>query len=125
QAITAKYGADGYILSRAIVPVQELSPGGASVRIEVIEGYVDRVVWPKEVDKYRDFFTDYARKITADRPINIRTLERYLLLANYLPRLRFKTTLKASATNPAASTLYVELTEKHIDLLARSDNRGT
>ena len=29
--ITAKYGGDGYVLSRAIVPVQELDPNGAVV----------------------------------------------------------------------------------------------
>src|SRR3954469_8398640 len=29
QRITAKYGGDGYVLSRAIVPVQELDPNGA------------------------------------------------------------------------------------------------
>src|SRR6266511_1426989 len=29
QRITAKYGAEGYVLSRAIVPVQELDPNGA------------------------------------------------------------------------------------------------
>ena len=32
QRITAKYGGDGYVLSRAIVPPQELSPRGAVVR---------------------------------------------------------------------------------------------
>lgn len=125
QRITAKYGADGYVLSRAVVPVQELEPGGAVVRIEVVEGYVDKVIWPAKLSRYRDFFTDYARRITAERPVNIRTLERYLLLANDLPGLKFSTTLKASATTPGASTLIVEVTEKPVDALARVDNRGT
>ncbi len=44
--ITAKYGADGYVLSRAIIPVQELDPNGAVVRIQVLEGYVETVEWP-------------------------------------------------------------------------------
>ena len=125
QRITAKYGADGYVLSRAVVPVQELEPGGAVVRIEVVEGYVDKVIWPERVSRYRDFFTDYARKITADRPVNIRTLERYLLLANDLPGLRFTTTLKASPTGKGASTLIIELVEKPVDFVGRLDNRGT
>lgn len=125
QQITAKYGADGYILTRAIVPVQELEPSGAVVRIEVIEGYIDRVIWPEGVARYRDFFTDYAAKIVADRPTNIRTLERYLLLANDLPGLKFTTTLKASATRRGASTLIVEMTEKPVDVFGRFDNRGT
>jgi hemolysin activation/secretion protein len=125
QAITGKYGADGYVLSRAIVPEQELSPAGASVRIEVVEGYVDRVVWPPQLARYRDFFADYAARITAERPINIRTLERYLLLASDLPGLKFTTTLKASQSAKGASTLYVEVVEKPVDWLARIDNRGT
>jgi hemolysin activation/secretion protein len=125
HAITAKYGADGYVLSRAIVPEQELDPGGATVRIEVVEGYIDRVVWPAKLSRYRDFFSDYAAKITAERPINIRTLERYLLLASDLPGLKFTTTLKASAVNKGAATLIVEVTEKPVDGLARADNRGT
>jgi hemolysin activation/secretion protein len=125
KRITAKYGGDGYILSRAIVPPQELSPEGATVRIQVVEGYVDRVEWPASLSRYRDFFSSYTQKIIADRPTNIRTLERYLLLASDLPGLRFKNSLKPSATQQGAATLVVEVTEKPIDALARIDNRGT
>jgi len=123
--ITAKYGADGYVLSRAIVPPQELTPGGATVTIQIVEGYVDRVEWPASLSKYRDFFADYTAKIIADRPTNIRTLERYLLLAGDLPGLKFKNSLKASATQQGAATLVVEVVEKPIDVLGRADNRGT
>jgi hemolysin activation/secretion protein len=125
RRLTAKYGGDGYVLSRAVVPPQQLNPRGAVVRIDVVEGYVDKVVWPSKLSRYRDFFTDYAAKITADRPVNIRSIERYLLLAGDLPGLKFSTSLKASATNPGASTLIVEVTEKPVDALARIDNRGT
>jgi hemolysin activation/secretion protein len=125
QRITAKYGADGYVLTRAIVPPQELSPRGDVVRIQVVEGYIDHVEWPPVLAKYRDFFSYYAAKITAERPINIRTLERYLLLASDLPGLRFTNSLKASPKNPGAATLVVEVVEKPIDVFARIDNRGT
>jgi hemolysin activation/secretion protein len=126
RRITAKYGAAGYVLSRAVVPPQNLGRRGAVIRIQVVEGYVDRVVWPEErLARYRDFFTEYAARITADRPANIRTLERYLLLANDLPGLKFSTSLKPSAHNPNASTLIVEVKEKRIDAIARIDNRGT
>src|SRR5215468_7741128 len=123
--ITAKYGADGYVLSRAIVPPQELTPGGAAVTIQIVEGYVDRVEWPDSLSKYRDVFANYTAKIVAERPSNITTLERYLLLAGELPGLKFKNSLKASATQQGAATLVVEVAEKPIDGLARVDNRGT
>jgi hemolysin activation/secretion protein len=126
RRITAKYGAAGYVLSRAVVPPQNLGRHGAVIRIQVVEGYVDKVVWPVErLARYRDFFTDYALKITSDRPTNIRTLERYLLLANDLPGLKFSSSLKPSPNNPNASTLVVEVKEKTVDALARIDNRGT
>src|SRR4029077_5629494 len=38
QKITTKYGNDGFVISRAIVPPQQLNPGGATIRIQVIEG---------------------------------------------------------------------------------------
>ena len=123
--ITAKYGADGYVLSRAIVPPQELTAGGAAVTIQIIEGYVDRVEWPASLSNYRDIFANYTAKIVADRPTNIRTLERYLLLAGDLPGLKFRNSLKASATQQGAATLVVEVVEKPIDVMARVDNRGT
>jgi hemolysin activation/secretion protein len=125
QRISARYGIDGYVLSRAIVPPQNLTKGGAVIRIQVIEGYVDRVVWPAGLERFRNFFDYYAAKIVADRPANVRSIERYMLLAGDLPGLKFSTSLKASETNPNAATLYVEVIYKPVDAMARVDNRGT
>jgi hemolysin activation/secretion protein len=123
--ITAKYGADGYVLSRAIIPVQELDPNGAVVRIQVLEGYVETVEWPAQLAGYRDFFSYYASRITSERPVNIRTIERYLLLAGDLPGLKFKNSLKPHPTKVGAAILVVEVTVKPVDLFGRVDNRGT
>jgi hemolysin activation/secretion protein len=124
QKITTKYGKDGYVISRAIVPPQQLDPGGATIQIQVIEGYVDKVEWPRLLDKFRDFFTYYTARITAERPSNIHTIERYLLLAGDLPGLKFKNSLKPSATHQGAATLIVEVTGSPFDWAARVDNRG-
>ncbi len=124
QRITAKYGNDGYVLSRAVVPPQQLDPKGAIVHIEVVEGYIDKVEWPPQLSRYRDFFSYYAAKITAQRPANIRTIERYLLLAGDLPGLKFSSSLKPSAET-GASVLVTEVAEKPIAALGQIDNRGT
>ncbi|MEP4016708.1 MAG: ShlB/FhaC/HecB family hemolysin secretion/activation protein [Anderseniella sp.] len=122
--ITAKYGQDGFLLSRAIVPPQELNERGANIRIIVIEGYVDEVRWPEGLERFRDFFTAYADAITSERPLNNRTLERYLLLANDLPGLKFETSLVASTTTPNASTLIVTVEEDRFDGYVSLDNHG-
>src|SRR3954451_8843984 len=125
QRITAKYGGDGYVLSRAIVPVQALDPNGAVVKIQVVEGYIETVQWPPQLSAYRDFFSYYASKIAAERPVNIRTIERYLLLAGDLPGLKFKNSIKPHPTKVGAAILVVEVTHKPVDFFARVDNRGT
>ncbi len=125
KRITAKYGNDGYVLSRAIVPPQQFSPHGAVPCLQIVEGHVERVEWPAALTRYRDFFTYYAAKITAERPVNVRTIERYLLLAGDLPGLKFATSLKPSPTTQGASVLVVELAEKPFDAFGRVDNRGT
>ncbi len=123
--ITARYGADGYVLSRAIVPPQQLDPNGATIRIQVVEGYIEKVEWPPQLSTYVDFFSDYARRITSERPANIRTIERYLLLAGDLPGLKFKNSIRPHPSKVGAAILVVEVTEKPVDLFARVDNRGT
>lgn len=125
KRITAKYGDDGYSLSRAIVPPQEFSPGGAVPCLQIVEGYIDRVEWPAAVSRYRDFFSHYAARITAERPVNVKTIERYMLLAGDLPGLKFTASLKPSPRGTGASILVVEMAEKRFDVLGRIDNRGT
>jgi hemolysin activation/secretion protein len=125
QRITARYGRDGYVLSRAIVPPQSLSAHGATIRLQVIEGYIDRVIWPESIARYRNFFTDYEARIVSERPANIRTLERYLLLLGDLPGFKVTTSLKPSTTQLAASTLVVEVTYKPLEVGGRVDNHGS
>jgi hemolysin activation/secretion protein len=83
------------------------------------------VVWPESLAHFRDFFSYYTARIIADRPANVRTLERYLLLAGDLPGLKFSTSLKASEKNPNAATLFVDVVYKPVDAMAQVNNRGT
>jgi len=123
--ITALYGKKGYLISRAIVPPQSFPESGAIVVIRVIEGYIDEVIWPQQLERYRNFFAHYAEQITAMRPITAMHMERYLLLANDLPGLKFRANIRASDTNPMASTLVLELETKPYEVFAQYDNRGT
>ncbi len=124
QAITTRYGNAGYVLSRAIVPEQELSPDGAHLRLEVVEGYIDAIEWPEGL-RGRRGVAEVEKRILAQRPANILSVEREMLLLGDLPGLKVSTTLKPSSRNPGASALVVETSQKPFDWSARLDNRGT
>ncbi|MGR9168628.1 ShlB/FhaC/HecB family hemolysin secretion/activation protein [Rhizobium sp. KDH_Rht_773_N] len=124
--LTAKYGEDGYVFSRVIVPPQSLDPKGATIRLQVIEGYVDHVEWPTDLaGRYPALFAEYSAKITAVRPANIKTIERYLLLANDLPGVTVRSRFEASKENSGATSLKVEMDHKPFTWGAQVDNRGT
>ncbi|MCK6418125.1 MAG: hypothetical protein L6Q57_04200 [Alphaproteobacteria bacterium] len=79
--ITQKYRDAGFILSRAVVPEQEIDKG--FVRIQVVEGYVSEVVLTgKNVPPFP--VQDIKNTILSYRPLNIHDLERQLLLLNRL-----------------------------------------
>jgi hemolysin activation/secretion protein len=124
--ITGLYGDDGYVLTRVIVPPQDLATKDAVVRLEVVEGYIDSVKWPEGLkESYRDLFSEYEQKILEEKPTNIKTIERCLLLASDLPGLRFSSIFEASKINSRASTLNVAVMKKTIDADATIDNRGS
>ena len=58
--------------------------------------------------------------IAAERPVNIRTIERYLLLAGDLPGLKFKNSIKPHPTKVGAAILVVEVTHKPVISLPAS-----
>lgn len=124
--LTGKYGEDGYVFSRAIIPPQALDPNGAVITLQVIEGYVDHVEWPRDLaGRHPSLFAAYSAKITAGRPANIKTIERYLLLANDLPGATIRSRFGASKANPGATTLKVEMEHTPFTWGAQVDNRGT
>jgi len=122
--ITAKYGADGYTLSRALVPEQQIDQGGI-IRIQVIEGFIEDVQINGEIEDKRGFFDYYKAQILAERPIRTLTLERYLLLADDLPGFTVRSVLRRSPQTRGAAILIVEVSEKPFSGALSIDNRGT
>lgn len=122
-AITKRYRADGYVLSRAIAPVQDLDFG--ILRIEVEEGYVDNVVFEGPVRGRQELLTGYANRLRAEQPLTQTALEHYILLMNDLPGVTAKPSLRRMETAPGAHELVVSLTHDPYNVQAAIDNRGT
>ncbi len=122
DAITAKYRTDGYVLSLVIVPPQRIAAG--IVRLRVVEGFIDGVVIEGELGGRESLMREMADKIVAARPLNVRTLERYILLIDDLPGITARAVLKPSKT-PGAADLVLRITERPVNGYASFDNRGS
>jgi len=122
NAITARYHAEGYFLSRAIAPAQEIVNG--VLRVRVVEGYVAKF---SAVGDYANaaLLDKYARPTLAEHPATLRTIERALLLMSDLPGVTLEPRLKPIDAEAGEYELIAEIEYKPIDAYARLDNRGT
>jgi hemolysin activation/secretion protein len=117
--ITARYRADGFILSRAVVPAQRI---GKTARITVVEGYVSEI----HVDGYDAVRIEaYAKHIEASRPLRAADLERYMLLVNDLPGVTARAVLSPSPTAEGGALLTIVASHALVDGSFVTDNRGT
>ena len=123
NAITARYRNDGYVLSQAAVPQQEIL--GGVVQIVVVEGRINRVII-RDQGKLAstNYLLRYAERLKASQPLKQQELERYLLLINDFPGMRVSGVLAAS-DQPGTTDLIVEVTYKRFDAYASFDNRGS
>jgi len=80
--MTDLYRASGYSLSRAIIPPQDIKNG--HIRVKVIEGYVVAVrLKGDDVDRFG--IRPVLDRVLGERPSQLKTIERQLLLANDIP----------------------------------------
>lgn len=82
DGMTDLYRVSGYSLSRAIIPPQDIKNG--RIRVKVIEGYIVAVTL-KGDDVDRFWIRPLLERVVGERPSQLRTLERQLLLANDIP----------------------------------------
>lgn len=125
ERVTIKYRNDGYILSQAVIPEQQLSNG--VLKIRVVEGFIDKVVIQGDVreNSWRSLINGYGDKIRQRRPLHIATLERYLLLMDDLPGATAKGVVRPSQSTFGAADIVVTVTHKTFEGSLSTDNRGT
>ncbi|WP_296595529.1 ShlB/FhaC/HecB family hemolysin secretion/activation protein [Phenylobacterium sp.] len=119
QAITDKYRADGYFLTRAVVPPQ--APGGHA-RIRVYEGYIGEI---KISGDAAPALGSLLSPLTDRRPLRLTDLERRLTLAADLPGVQPRSSIEPFIEDPARHRLVVAAGLKRWTGSLYVDNRGT
>lgn len=122
ERMTAKYRNDGYILTQVVVPPQTIE--GGNIRFRVVEGFVQNVTVQGDTRKNVAWLQGFADKIRASKPLNSKTLERYVLLINDLAGMNARAVLAPSKT-PGASDITIIVSQKNYDAFFQVDNRGT
>lgn len=123
RAIQQRYRKDGYILSFAYVPPQSVEDGIFS--IAVVEGFVEAVQIGDIDGTLKDTLASALKPITAIRPLNVRTLERYLLLANDLAGIKVTAVLRPSKSTQGATVLVAKVRRTPVTGGASIDNRSS
>jgi hemolysin activation/secretion protein len=121
--LTARYRADGYILSQVVVPEQQVE--GGVVRLQAVEGFIDRVIPEGEIAGSRRLIDAFAARIRAIRPLTAAELERNLLLIGDLPGVNVQGVLEPSPTTFGAADLRVIVSHLPVEGFAVLDNRGS
>jgi hemolysin activation/secretion protein len=121
--LTARYRADGYILSQVVVPEQRIEQG--VVRLQAVEGFIDRVILEGEVAGNRQLLEAFAARMRDVRPLTAGALERNLLLIGDLPGVNVQGVLEPSPTTFGAADLRVVLRHTPAEAFAVLDNRGS
>ncbi len=124
--ITLKYRNDGYVLTQVVVPPQTIESG--LPRVQVVEGYIDNVTVQADEGEGAialDTIRSYAGQINKGGALNIKDMERQLLLINDLPGVRARSVISPSTTTPGAADLLVIVERKPFDALVTADNFGS
>ena len=131
QAITVKYRNKGYILSRAVLPPQRIDSKYANITIHIVEGFVDHVYIKGKITTVniyhttKDVLRGYGQAIAQERPLNMKTLERFAMLANDIPGLNVRAVLRPSTVTPGAANLIFYVQQSRAKSSLTFNNRGT
>lgn len=125
NALTLQYRNDGYLLSRAVVPTQEINDG--SVTIKVFEGYIDQVQIEQEGDVAGGtaLIERLTERLNRPGPVRTRDLESALLLSNDLPGVSIRTIITPSQERVGAADLRLIVTQERDLFTVAANNRGT
>lgn len=113
ESITQDYQRDGYVLSYAYVPEQNLIDG--VVRVVIVEGYVQSHEMKGEVGLVEEHVRRLGEQLLNERPLKRETFERYTTLMAQIPGVKVKAQVQPPATTDGATVLVTEATRKAFD----------
>jgi hemolysin activation/secretion protein len=125
--LTKKYRDGGYLLSRVVLPAQEVDAGAADIRLTAIEGFVSSIEYVGEeqlLARFKKYFSSVEQSLVGKKPLKHADFEREMLLLQDLPGLKVSSRFKEAAVS-GASILVLELEQDLIDASVGWSSTGT
>lgn len=123
--ITLKYRNNGYILTQVVVPPQTIENGIA--RLQVVEGFIENIIIQGDDQSLSELKTieQYAGRISKGGALNIKSMERYLLLINDLPGLTARSVITPSETTQGAADIVIIVERDPFEAFIGANNHGS
>lgn len=118
------YTERGYILTRVIIPPQEIDEDGV-VTLKVVEGYVSEIVIDGDTKNIKSLLEAYVAPILKSKPLQITVMERSVLLINDIPGVATKAVITPSFDIPGTSTFVLIVEQDVFEGNLTWDDRGT
>ena len=122
-AILNRYRADGYVYT-VVDAVITPGPAGGRLRFVITEGHIADVRLDGDIGPAGTQVLRLLDNLKRVRPIDVNTLERWLLLASDVPGVTIRSVLNPSEQEAGALTLIAQVSRKPFGGLATADNRG-
>jgi hemolysin activation/secretion protein len=119
-AILALYRNEGYVFSTVDAV---LSPDGG-LRLVVGEGQITEVQLDGDIGPAGTQVLRFLEQLKAARPLDIATLERWLLLAQDIPGVSLRTLLRPAGTAPGSLVLVARVSRRPVSGFVTADNRA-
>ncbi|MGV5527451.1 ShlB/FhaC/HecB family hemolysin secretion/activation protein, partial [Pseudomonas sp. XP1] len=108
--LTQRYRQEGYLLSYAYLPPQELADG--RVNVVLVEGYIRDYRVDGDIGPAGAYLHQLLGRLATERPLTRETLERYMGLAERLPGVTIEPQLAVAQTTAGAARLTVRARRK-------------
>ena len=108
--LTQRYRQEGYLLSYAYLPPQEVTEG--RVNVVLVEGFIRDYHVDGDIGPASAYLQQLLQRLAAERPLTRETLERYLGLAERLPGVTLEPQLAVAQTADGAARLTVHARRK-------------
>lgn len=119
-AILALYRNEGYVFSTVDAV---LAPNGV-LRLVVGEGQITEVQLDGDIGPAATQLLRFLDRLKEARPLDIATLERWLLLAQEIPGVTLRTVLRPAGTAPGSLVLVARVSRAPVSGFVTADNRA-